>query len=105
MDGLSSVSVGNSAASQVVRAELNLDLVPGEDSDVVLPHLPGDGGQNAVAAFELHPEHRAREGLDDLALSLDLFFFLRHSPQTNRAYKRPGNGHEKDGPKGRGSSL
>jgi hypothetical protein len=27
-----------------------------------------------VTAVELHPEHRARERFDDLALDLDLFF-------------------------------
>ena len=43
---ISSVPVGDSTAVEVVRAELHLDLVPGEDADVVLAHLPGDRGEN-----------------------------------------------------------
>src|ERR1700746_1207960 len=50
------VPVGDSTAVQVVRAQLHLDLVPGEDADVVLAHLPGDGRENGVAGVELHPE-------------------------------------------------
>src|SRR2546428_9802502 len=73
----SSVSVGDAAASQVVRRELDLHLVPREDPDVVLPHLPGDRGEDGVTAVELHPEHRARERLGDLPLHLDLLFLVR----------------------------
>src|ERR1700751_3596907 len=76
------VPVGDPTAVEVVRAELDLDLVAGEDPDVVLPHLPGDGRENGVAtAVELHPEHRARERFDDLAFNLDLLFLGRHSLQ------------------------
>ena len=73
--------VGDSTAVQVIWAELDLDLVPREDPDVVLPHLPGDGRENGVAtAVELHPEHRARERFDDLAFNLDLLFLSRQIP-------------------------
>ena len=41
-----SVSVGDSPAGQVVGRQLNLHLVAGEDADVVLAHLPGDGGED-----------------------------------------------------------
>src|SRR6266516_2266048 len=75
---ISSVPVGDSTAVEVVRAELHLDLVPGEDADVVLAHLPGDRGENVMPGVELHPEHRARERLDDFAFHLDLLFLLRH---------------------------
>src|ERR1700709_123537 len=54
------VPEGDPTAVQVVRAELHLDLVPGEDADVVLPHLSGDSCQHRVAAVYLHPEHGAR---------------------------------------------
>src|ERR1700747_2128081 len=40
------VPVGDPTAVEVVRAELDLDLVAGEDPDVVLPHLPGDGREH-----------------------------------------------------------
>src|SRR4029079_7232323 len=73
------VPIGDSTAVQVVGAQLHLDLVAGDDSDVVLPHLSRDGRENRVAAFELYPEHRARERLDDRAFNLDLLFLARHS--------------------------
>src|SRR6266480_1597489 len=38
-----------------------------------------------VHPVDLHPEHRARERLDDLAFDLDLLFFLSHLPHRNRA--------------------
>src|SRR6266576_1116736 len=75
---ISSVPVGDSTAVEVVRAELHLDLVPREDANVVLAHLPGDGRENVVPGVELHPEHSARERLDDFSFHLDLLFLLRH---------------------------
>src|SRR6478736_8378375 len=45
---ISSVPVGDPTAVEVVRAELHLDLVPGEDADVVLSHLPGDRREDVV---------------------------------------------------------
>src|SRR5262249_61173959 len=71
-----SVSVGDPAAGQVVGRQLHLDLVAGEDADVVLAHLPGDGREDRMTPIDLHPEHRAREGLGDLAFDLDLLFFV-----------------------------
>ncbi len=41
--------------------------------------LPGHVAEHLVAVVELHPEHRVRERLDDLAFELDLFF-LRDKP-------------------------
>src|SRR5436189_52547 len=75
-----SVSVGNSSAGQVVRRQLHLHLVPRQDPNVVLSHLPGDRGKDGMTAVELHPKHRARERLGDLAFDLDLLFFVSHSP-------------------------
>src|SRR6186997_2501976 len=45
-----SVSVGDSSASEVVGRQLDLDLVAGEDADVVLAHLPGDGREDRMPA-------------------------------------------------------
>src|SRR6476469_5833259 len=83
--GSSPMPVGDPAAAEVVGAELDLDLVAGEDSDVVLPHLPGDGREHRVAPVELHPEHRARERFDDLAFDLDLLFLGRQIPFSGAA--------------------
>src|ERR1041385_3821090 len=74
----SAMPVGDPTAVQVVRAQLDLDLVARKDADVVLAHLPGDGREDGMSSLELHPEHRARERLDDLALNLDLLFLGRH---------------------------
>src|SRR5688572_5784802 len=82
MDGLRlAVAVGDPAAGEVVGGELDLDAVARGDADVVLAHLPGDGGQDGMPAVELHPKHRARECLDDLALDLD-FLFLDWQPTS-----------------------
>src|SRR5689334_12426446 len=85
---MSAVPVGDSTAVQVVRAQLHLDLVPRKDADVVLAHLPGDGRENGVAAVDLHPEHRARERLDDFAFNLDLLFLGRHFLSTPEGFAR-----------------
>ena len=74
------VPVGDPTAIEVVGTQLDLDLVAGEDANVVLPHPTGDGREHGVASVELHPEHRAREGFDDLAFDLDLLFFGRQIP-------------------------
>src|SRR3989337_2057709 len=71
-------SKGDPAAREVVRRELDLDAVAREDADVVLAHLPGDRGEDAVTRGQLHPEHRARERLDHLAFDLDLLFLDCH---------------------------
>src|SRR6185503_19696890 len=39
------VPVGDSTAVEVVRTELDLDLVARKDADVVLAHLSGDRGE------------------------------------------------------------
>src|SRR5262245_66594060 len=70
--------VGDPTAVQVVRAQLHLDLVARQDANVVLSHLPGDGCEHRMAAVDLNPEHRARQGLDDLSFDLDLLFLCRH---------------------------
>src|SRR5437868_10357840 len=89
-DGLTFISatpVRNSAAREVVRRELHLDLVAREDSDVVLPHLPRDRRENVVPAVHRYPEHRARQGLGDLTFDLDLVLLLGQIPFESWAVK------------------
>src|SRR3954449_712966 len=85
-----SVSVGDASAGQVVRRQLHLHLVAGEDADVVLAHLSGDGGEDGMTTVDLHPEHRARERFGDLAFDLDLLFFVRQIAFLLRARKHGG---------------
>src|SRR6187397_2522163 len=47
------VSIGDATSAEVVRGELHLHLVSGEDADVVHAHLSGDVGQHLVAVLEL----------------------------------------------------
>src|SRR6185503_17364128 len=68
------VAVGDAAAVEVVGGELDLDPVSRQDADVVAPHLARDVAEHLVPVVELDLEHGVREGLDDLALHLDLFF-------------------------------
>src|SRR6185437_725042 len=68
------VAVGDAAAVEVVRRELDLDAVAGEDPDVMAAHLPRDVAQDLVVVVELDLEHRVGQGLRDLALHLDLLF-------------------------------
>src|SRR4051794_17395141 len=81
------VPVGDSSPVEVVRRQLDLYPVPGQDADVVPPHLAGDVSEDFVPIVELDLEHRVWEGLDDLALHLDLLF-LGHggSPQMRGAF-------------------
>src|SRR5437762_1921689 len=81
---ISSVAVGDPASGEVVSGELDLHLVARKDAYVVLPHLSRDRREDAVAAVDLHSEHRAGQSLDDLAFDLDLLLFLSHPPHRNR---------------------
>src|SRR3954447_8977323 len=81
----STLSVGDSTASEVIRRQLHLHLVARKDADVVLSHLPGDLRQHLVPVVQPDAEHRARKRLGDLAFDLDLVFLLRQLPRRNRA--------------------
>src|SRR3954449_12810848 len=69
------VPIGDSTSAEVVRCELNLDAVSGQDADVVHAHLSGDVGQHLVAVLELDPEHGVGERLDDCPFEDDRVFF------------------------------
>src|SRR5439155_16800577 len=74
-DGLL-VAVDDPAAIEVVRRELDLHPVAGEDTNAVAPHLPGRVAERLVAAVEGNPEITVPQSLDDLAVELDLLFLL-----------------------------
>src|SRR3990170_2585922 len=58
-------SEGDPAAREVVGRGLDLDAVARKDADGVRAHLSRDPGEHVVSRVEVHPEHRARERLDD----------------------------------------
>src|SRR4051794_28224880 len=68
------VAVGDATSGEVVRGELHLDPIAGEDADVVHAHLPGDVREDLVAVLQLHAEHRVGEGLGHRALEHDRVF-------------------------------
>jgi hypothetical protein len=80
--GLLFESEHHTASCEVVGRELHLHPVPGQDPDVVHPHLPLDVGQHLVPVLQLHPEHSVREGLDNGPLDLDDVVF-RHAPTVS----------------------
>src|SRR5262245_5472180 len=65
------VPVGDATAPEVVRGELDLHPVAGEDPDVVHPHLPGDVCEHLVPVLELDTEHRVGQRLDHRSLHED----------------------------------
>src|SRR5438046_10600588 len=48
------VPIGDPTAVQVVRAELDLDLVARDDAEVVLARLPRDGRPSGMPVLERH---------------------------------------------------
>src|SRR3989475_9409901 len=73
--------VRDPAPCEVVRRQLDLHAVPRQDADEVHAHLAAHVREHAVAALQLHAEHRVRQRLHDGALDLDRVFF-GHAPLT-----------------------
>src|SRR5438105_2750063 len=65
------VAVGDATTAEVVRRELDLHAVTGEDADVVHAHLPGDVREHLVPVLELDTEHRVGERFDDRSFHED----------------------------------
>src|SRR6266478_9068075 len=70
-------SVGDPAAGQVVRRQLDSDAVAGQDADEIHPKLAADVGEHPVAVLQLDREHRVGERFDDRSFHLDRIS-LRH---------------------------
>src|SRR5438105_2476657 len=68
------VAIGDSAAGEVVRRQLHLDAIPGQDADVVHAHLSGDVSEDLVSIVELHAKHRVGERFGDLPFQHDGVF-------------------------------
>ena len=67
-------SVGNTTTGEVVRGELNLNLVAGENADVVHSHLAADVREHLVTVLEFDAEHRVRQRFGDGAFEHDRIF-------------------------------
>src|SRR5215813_8129899 len=76
--------VRDATPGEVVRRQLELHLVAGEDPDEVHPHLSGDVGEHLVApVVQDHPEHRIRERLDDRPFHLDGIILRQNDPLSD----------------------
>src|SRR5215216_8197603 len=69
------MAIDDARAVEVVGRDLNPNPVPRQDPDAEAAHLAGDVAEHLVAVVELHPEHRVRERLHDLAFEFDFLFF------------------------------
>src|SRR5438034_4239090 len=83
--------VRDPAPCEVVRRQLDLHAVPRQDADEVHAHLAAHVREHAVAALQLHAEHRVRQRLHDGALDLDRVFF-GHAPLTPPGRSGPSGG-------------
>src|SRR5215211_345932 len=68
------MAIDDARAVEVVGRDLDTHPVPRQDPDAESAHLPGDVPEHLVAVVELHPEHRVRKRLDDLAFEFDFLF-------------------------------
>src|SRR5688572_19051568 len=68
------VAVDDPRPIEVVGRDLDPDAIPRQDPDPEAPHLARDVTEDLVTVVQLHPEHRVRERLDDLAFEFDLLF-------------------------------
>jgi hypothetical protein len=68
-------SIHDAAFREVVRGQLDSDLVPRKDADIVLAHLAGDMSRDGVTVLQLDPENSVRQGLRDRAFHLDNVVF------------------------------
>src|SRR3979411_1990786 len=81
----------DAASLEVVRRQLDEDLVPGDDTNEVHAHLSRDVCQDCVPVLELDLEHRVREGFRYGALHLDHVFgrlVTCHGLQTQGSPRR-----------------
>jgi len=73
------VTVSDPALGQVVGTNLHSNTIPGENANVVHAHLAGNMSHHLVAILELDTKHCVGQGVDDLALNLNLFFLSQKS--------------------------
>ncbi len=71
----SAPAVDNAPFGKVIRRQFHLDLVTGQDTNVMFTHPTGDMGGYYMTVFQLHPEHGIWEGIDHGALHFDMVFF------------------------------
>ncbi len=79
------VAIGDTTPGEVVRRQLHLDAIAGQNTDVVHPHLSRYMGEHLVTIVQLDPEHRIWKGFRDLSFQNDrIFFGLRQCETSSR---------------------
>ena len=76
------MSVRNSAAAGIVRADFDRDSVSRQNSDVKLTHSSADGGEDDEAVVAFDAKHRVRQRLlhDAVEFELVALRFFSFSP-------------------------
>lgn len=70
-------AVRNTPTLQVIFTQFDAYAVAEQDTNVILPHLTGEIGQNLVIGIcKLNAECRIRKGLDDGPLDFNFCIFL-----------------------------
>lgn len=64
------VPIRDTTPGEVVRRQLDGDVVAGKDTDIVHAHLTGDMREHRMPVLQLDTEHRVGQRLDDLPLKL-----------------------------------
>jgi hypothetical protein len=72
---LSPVTVGNSAAGQIVRRHFHRHAIPFEDADTEPAELARDGRENRGSVFEGNAKRRARKDFRDGPFEFNQVFF------------------------------
>ena len=86
------VSIGDAASSEVIRRQLHLNTIAGQDADVVHPHLSRYVGEHLVTIVQLDPEHRIWKGFGDLSFQDDRIFFGLRQCETSSRNRADGRG-------------
>lgn len=76
----STCSIRDAPFTQIVRSQLNLDLISGQNSDVILAHFARNVGRYYVAVFQLNTEHGVWQGINNLAIHFNMIVFRHSSP-------------------------
>src|SRR5690349_7168116 len=75
------VTEGDTALAEVIRGQLQADLVAGEDANVILLHLASSVGDQLVAILAIYTKTRVGQDLGHNAIHFDEFFFCHlHTP-------------------------
>ena len=69
------IAIGDAPASQVIRGNLDDNLIARKDANVVHSNLAGNGAKDDLAVFKLDVEHRVGKGFQYSALQLDSCLF------------------------------